>query len=207
MSEHYYTRRPSTEHDRKQIQFQCRGLMLQLMTDAGVFSKSGVDFGSRLLVEHLSVNDDDYILDVGCGYGAIGLMCASLIPSGFVTMVDINERALTLAKENAAQNKITNVRVLQSDLYSGLLTERFTKIVSNPPIRAGKQVVHQLFEQSHEWLAPEGQLWIVIQKKQGAPSAIKKLEELFEDVKLIAKDKGYFIVCARQMKEKSLDSL
>ncbi|BFH16984.1 class I SAM-dependent methyltransferase [Paenibacillus melissococcoides] len=195
MTGHYYSHRPDTPHDRQYWKAELRGHTLQFVSDAGVFSKGGVDFGSRVLIENMDIPDGAQVLDVGCGYGPIGMAAAKLAPQGHVTMVDVNERALELARENAKRNGITNVTVLKSDGLDGIGSSTFDVILTNPPIRAGKEVVHRIFEQSHGHLNARGALWIVIQKKQGAPSAEAKLRELFgeEQVELAAKEKGYRI--------------
>jgi 16S rRNA (guanine1207-N2)-methyltransferase len=195
LTEHYYSHRPDTPRNQQYWKVELRGHTLQFMSDAGVFSKGGVDFGSRVLIEHMDIPDGVQVLDVGCGYGPIGLVAAKLSPQGHVTMVDINERALDLARENARRNGISNVTVLKSDGLDGICSSTFDVILTNPPIRAGKEVVHRIFKQSHGHLNARGALWIVIQKKQGAPSAEAKLRELFgeEQVELITKEKGYRI--------------
>ncbi|WP_166246006.1 class I SAM-dependent methyltransferase [Paenibacillus turpanensis] len=199
MSEHYYSEQPQTAHDLKKHEEKLRGRTFHFWTDAGVFSKEGVDFGSRLLIDTMTVTDTDHILDVGCGYGPIGLSAAVQASSGWVTMVDVNERAIGLAKRNAEENGIRNVTIMQSDLYGAIEeSQKFSLIVSNPPIRAGKSVVHAVFEGAAPRLKPGGTLWIVIQKKQGAPSAVTKLESLFEEVEIAARDRGYWIIKASQ---------
>jgi 16S rRNA (guanine1207-N2)-methyltransferase len=139
-------------------------------------------------------------LDVGCGYGPIGLSAAVLAERGTVTMLDVNNRALELARENAALNGITNVRVMESDALSAVAGEAFDCILTNPPIRAGKEVVHRIFNQAYDALAVNGVLWVVIQKKQGSPSAWARLEELFGEgqVEEVTKDKGYRIFRAKK---------
>jgi 16S rRNA (guanine1207-N2)-methyltransferase len=196
MSDHYYSGRPSSESNQKEMETDLRGVRMKFTTDSGVFSKSSIDFGSRLLIEHLQIMPSHDVLDIGCGYGAIGLTAALMANEGHVWMVDVNERALNLAKANAQQNQIRNVTIVQSDVFSNVTNLSFDVIVTNPPIRAGKQVVHQIFEESVQHLNPGGQLWIVIQKKQGAPSAIKKLEELFVATDIVTKVKGYYIIRA-----------
>jgi 16S rRNA (guanine1207-N2)-methyltransferase len=199
VSEHYYTQKPSVGHDRRIVEETLRGRKWKFVTDAGVFSKGSIDFGSKLLIETMHIPQTANVLDVGCGYGPMGLSAAVLAQQGLVTMVDINERAIELAKENAALNGITNVQFLQSDLLAALNGKSFTHILTNPPIRAGKHVVHRLFEEAYDHLLGNGELWIVIQKKQGAPSAIAKLEECFNKVIVVEKDKGYYIICAKKI--------
>lgn len=193
MSEHYYSNKPSAGHQRQTIEQSLRGQKLKFITDAGVFSKSGVDYGSRVLIEMMEIPADAKVLDVGCGYGPIGLTAATLAKQGHVTMLDVNERAVALAQENAALNKISNVSIVQSDLFEKVQGERFDVILTNPPIRAGKETVHRIFTEAFAHLEQSGALWVVIQKKQGAPSAKAKLEELFGGVEEVGKDKGYRI--------------
>ncbi|MBR2567480.1 MAG: class I SAM-dependent methyltransferase [Paenibacillus sp.] len=193
MSNHYYSDKPQTAHDRKTTEVVLRGYSLRLVTDAGVFSKNGIDYGSRVLIDAMELQSGAQVLDVGCGYGPIGLTAAKLVPDGHVTMIDINERAVELSRENAKENGISNVTIMQSNLLTGIKQHDFDVILTNPPIRAGKETVHAIFEQSYLHLKTGGALWIVIQKKQGAPSAKAKLESLFTRVEEVTKDKGYRI--------------
>ncbi|WP_152397374.1 class I SAM-dependent methyltransferase [Paenibacillus guangzhouensis] len=195
MSEHYYSNKPTVAHQRNTIEETLRGKKLRFVTDAGVFSKAGVDYGSKVLIDMMEMPEDAKVLDVGCGYGPIGFSAALMAPKGHVTMVDVNERAVELAKENARANGIQNVTIEQSDLFEKVAGKTFDVILTNPPIRAGKETVHRIFTEAYDHLNADGTLWIVIQKKQGAPSARAKLEELFgEDaVEEVGKDKGYRI--------------
>lgn len=193
MSNHYYSQNPEVKHNRHIHEVSLRGMPFRFVTDAGVFSKSGIDFGSRVLIDALELDTGARVLDVGCGYGPIGLTIAKLDEKAKVTMIDINERAVELAKENAKLNGISNITVLQSDVYEAVKGMKFDVIVTNPPIRAGKETVHRIFEEGFELLEQGGSMWVVIQKKQGAPSAAAKLEQLFGDVEEVTKDKGYRI--------------
>jgi 16S rRNA (guanine1207-N2)-methyltransferase len=199
MSEHYYSSNPTTESNPQTWTYQLRGNTFTFTSDSGVFSKNEVDFGTRLLIESFEMpNIEGKVLDVGCGYGPIGLAVAKEDPARQVIMVDVNERAVELSKLNAKQNSITNVSVYQSNLFEAIKNEIFSVILSNPPIRAGKKVVHQIFELSYKHLQQQGELWIVIQKKQGAPSAIEKLKSIFPEVEIVTKKKGYFIIKAKK---------
>ncbi|MBW7452683.1 class I SAM-dependent methyltransferase [Paenibacillus sepulcri] len=191
MSDHYFTQTPDVKHDRQFHETVLRGQKLKFVTDAGVFSKGAVDYGSRVLIEALELARNARVLDVGCGYGPIGLSAARLADQGHVTMIDVNERAVQLAAENAKLNALTNVTVLQSDLFGAVSGQIFDTIITNPPIRAGKTVVHRIFEEGAQLLEPGGAMWVVIQKKQGAPSAELKLESIFGNVEEVTKDKGY----------------
>ena len=198
MSQHYYSQQPEVRHARRTIDTVLRGKKFRFTSDAGVFSKGDIDYGSRVLIEAMVIPSHASVLDVGCGYGPIGLSAAYLAPEGHVTMVDINSRAVELARENAQQNGIRNVTVMESDVLGALNDQKFDVILTNPPIRAGKAVVHQIFEEAYDHLNEGGVLWIVIQKKQGAPSAVAKLESLFPVVEEVGKDRGYRIIKAQK---------
>lgn len=199
MSNQYFTNKPTAEHDMRLIEDKLRGFALKFWTDAGVFSKGGIDFGSKLLIETMDIPEEGTVLDIGCGYGPVGITVAKLSPKVRVTMIDINERAVELSRRNLAQNGVVNADVKVSDLYASVAGEKFDRVLSNPPIRAGKSVVHAVFEGAVEHLTPDGELWVVIQKKQGAPSAKKKLEELFADVEDVARDAGFRIFRCRRI--------
>ncbi|WP_373894588.1 class I SAM-dependent methyltransferase [Virgibacillus natechei] len=197
MAEHYYSQKPQSKSSPKTWSYQLRTRVYRFTSDVGVFSKNEVDFGSRLLIEQFyepAISGD--FLDLGCGYGPIGTVLADHYPKRNVVLSDINERAITLTRKNVALNHVENVECLQSDQFSNLVGRSFAAIVVNPPIRAGKKVVHQLFEGARGALYERGELWVVIQKKQGAPSAKAKLEDLFGNVEIVARDKGYFILRA-----------
>ncbi|WP_410512499.1 class I SAM-dependent methyltransferase [Paenibacillus sp. BR2-3] len=198
MSQHYYSQQPEASHNRRTISTVLRGKSLRFTSDAGVFSKGDIDYGSRVLIEAMDIPEGSAVLDVGCGYGPIGITAAHLAPKGHVTMIDINNRAVELARENSLQNGIRNVTVMQSDMLGALNGKKFDVILTNPPIRAGKAVVHGIFEQAYDHLNEGGTLWIVIQKKQGAPSAAVKLESLFGSVEEVGRDKGYRIIKAKK---------
>ncbi|MBD7983693.1 class I SAM-dependent methyltransferase [Sporosarcina sp. Sa2YVA2] len=199
MTEHYYSKNPSVKSDPKEWQAVIRDVRLRFKTDAGVFSKGEVDFGSRLLAESFVLPEvDGDLLDVGCGYGPIGLSIAASFPDRTVHMVDVNERALSLSKENASLNGIGNVSIYPSDALSDVVAKDFASILTNPPIRAGKETVFKIYDGAFLKLATGGELWIVIQKKQGAPSTMAHLEALFGNVETIVKKKGYYILKAQK---------
>lgn len=191
---HYYTNNVNARSDEKFFDYVLKGHKLRFTTDVGVFSKGDVDFGSRLLVETFAEPEiSGNILDVGCGYGPIGLSLAKSYVNRNIHMVDVNQRALELSKKNAQDNGILNATMYESFCYDGVEGE-FAAILSNPPIRAGKKVVHAIIEEAKEYLVENGELWIVIQKKQGAPSAKAKMEEVYGNCEVVDKDKGYFIL-------------
>ncbi|ANU14726.1 Ribosomal RNA small subunit methyltransferase C [Planococcus halocryophilus Or1] len=200
MSQHYYSKNPQTKSNPREWTDILRGEKFRFQTDAGVFSKSEVDFGSRLLIEAFQDSTiDGPVLDVGCGYGPIGMTVAKISPQKQVHMVDVNTRAIELAKTNVEKNDISNVQIYESDGLSAVEASGFSAILTNPPIRAGKETVFRFYEEAAKKLADGGSLWVVIQKKQGAASTQVKLEELFGEVKVVDKKKGYFIFEARKV--------
>lgn len=190
--EHYYSQNPNTPHDVGEIDYRIGGRLLRFYTDSGVFSKKRVDFGSSLLIESVPRVSGN-LLDIGCGYGVIGISLAVLNPDLRVTMIDINERAVELANRNIHLNNANNASALQSDGFANI-SGKFDAIVTNPPIRAGKKVIYPIFEDSINYLNDGGSIYIVIQKKQGANSAAAKLEAVYGNYEVINKDAGYWII-------------
>ncbi|MFT8812492.1 class I SAM-dependent methyltransferase [Oenococcus sp.] len=195
-NEQYFTAEPSSQHDYQEISFDFSGKTFFFKTDAGVFSKNRIDYGTRVLLDcvadHYSEIRSGFILDLGCGYGVVGVALKSLDPMRELTMTDINLRSLALAKENLQRNQL-DAEVLQSNIYDGLNGE-FAAIVVNPPIRAGKQVVTKMLTEAREHLSSGGMIFAVLQKKQGAPSAEKNLMAAFGNVEILKRDKGYYVL-------------
>lgn len=200
MADHYYTNKPQAESKPCHWTFKLLGHSFSFETDAGVFSKSEVDFGSRVLIDAFQMPDiDGAIFDVGCGYGPIGLSIAKANPDRTVFMMDINERAVALSQKNAQVNGVQNVRIFVSDGLSMVDKDvKAAAILTNPPIRAGKETIFRFYDEAYDKLVSSGELWVVIQKKQGAPSTVSYLEEKFSEVDVVEKKKGYWIVCAKK---------
>lgn len=194
MTEQYYTADPTSASKPVPCAFPYRGHGLNFMTDAGVFSKGELDPGTRLLLDALPDLTGD-VLDVGCGWGAIGIAVAKASPACHVTMLDVNRRALGLCKENAARNGVT-AECLESDGLSAVAGRSFDAVITNPPIRAGKQVIYRMFADAAKQLAPGGALYLVIRKQQGAESCAKYLMTLFSAVDKLDKSKGYWVLRA-----------
>lgn len=195
MTKMYFAENPDAEHDIHELNVQLLGQNMTFLTDAGVFSKKMIDYGSQTLLKCLDFHKQESVLDVGCGYGTLGL---TLVKAKEVkaTLVDINQRALDLARQNANRNQVL-ATIFQSNIYQNV-EGRFHHIISNPPIRAGKQIVHEVIAGSHAHLLDGGDLTIVIQKKQGASSAKAKMEEVFGNCEILKKDKGYYILRSRK---------
>ncbi|WP_373712973.1 class I SAM-dependent methyltransferase [Streptococcus sp.] len=191
MTNMYYEKNPKADHDIHELRVRLLDTPMTFLTDAGVFSKRMVDYGSQVLLNTLDLEPDKTLLDVGCGYGPLGLTLGKVFGVK-ATLIDINSRALDLARANAEKNQV-NARIFQSNVYDDV-EGNFDYIVSNPPIRAGKSVVHEIIKGAFRHLEDQGSLTIVIQKKQGAPSAKAKMEEVFGNCQILKKDKGYYIL-------------
>ena len=175
----------------KKIDIKIFDMVLPFYSDNGVFCKDKLDFGTRLLIENIPWNEvGDNILDVGCGYGPIGII-ASKITGGKITMCDVNRRALHLAQMNAKENKV-DVSIIESNCYENI-EGTFDTIITNPPIRAGKKIVYEILFSASQYLNNNGNLFLVIHKDQGAKSLVKDLEKEYK-VDVLEKNKGYFVI-------------
>lgn len=192
MSEQYFTGKPTSESRPVDCEFEYRGHAMRFTTDAGVFSKGELDNGTRILLKALPDDLKGRVLDLGCGWGPVGVSLGKCFPDLEIVMSDVNERALSLAKENAVRNRVKASGVLSDGLDS--VEGDFDCIITNPPIRAGKQVIYRMFAQSRDRLREKGQLYIVIRKQQGAQSAITYLKTLFNQVDTIEKSGGFWII-------------
>ena len=198
MTEHYYAKNPSVAHDERRVIFEVLGLKIECTTDSGVFSREGLDMGTRILLEALP-EVSGRALDLGCGWGPVGVALGRKYPEAELVLSDVNERAAELARRNLRDNGVTNARVVCGDGFEKVEGD-FDLIALNPPIRAGKAVIYALFANAAGHLRPGGALYIVIRKQQGAESAQKYLKTLYGDVERVARDKGYWVLrCAEPM--------
>ena len=195
MNDHYYTRTPQSASRPAECTFSYRGIDLVFTTDAGVFSRGEVDTGTRLLLEALPEEMQGDILDLGCGWGIIGISIARKWPGSRVVMADVNTRALDLSRENAKRNR-AEVVCVESDGMGALMERSFDAVVTNPPIRAGKQVIYKMFADAATRLKDGGALYLVIRKQQGAESCIKYLETIYSSVEKLDKSGGFWVLKA-----------
>jgi 16S rRNA (guanine1207-N2)-methyltransferase len=171
-----------------------RDVDLQLHAQPGVFAARGIDDGSRLLVEALEMAEDADVLDLGCGYGVIGIVAAKLAPRGRATLVDCDVRATRLAERNLALNGITNASVVLGDSVHDLPSDaRFDIVASNPPTHSGREVLNDFVASAHKVLRPGGQLYIVINRLQ---SLRREVEKVFGSAELAARSKGFVVIRA-----------
>ena len=189
---HYYITDNNLKNESRSFSYDYKGKRLSFLSDLGVFSKDRLDFGTHVLLQSLpDFSDRKSLIDVGCGVGCIGICLKKAYPNLEVLMLDVNERCIALTKKNIENNKI-EATVLKSSLYENV-NGSYEIIISNPPIRAGKKIVFGVVEDGFDLLKNGGEVYIVIQKKQGADSMKKKMEEVYGNVEVISKEKGYFV--------------
>lgn len=194
--EHYFTNNSNLKSEIKEINYVYKNNEFKFLSDNGVFSKNKIDYGSKTLIESFfgfTTKEIKSVLDVGCGYGFIGIV-ASKILNCHVDMIDVNKRALHLAKKNIELNKVDALPIL-SNIYENV-DKKYDCIITNPPIRAGKEVVLNILENAKEYLTNDGELWFVIRKDQGAKSIVKILEKSYF-CETICKNKGFYIFKAK----------
>ena len=199
MPEYYYTHTPNSEHEERHFTSVFMGKTLAFETDAGVFSTGELDEGTRVLLEALPPLHGR-ALDLGCGWGAVGVLLGKKYPDVSLLMADVNERAVALAAKNLARNGVKNARAVESDVYENV-DGTFDFIVTNPPIRAGKAVIYSMFDGARDRLSPGGRLYVVIRKQQGAPSALRHMQELYASARVIAREKGFWVIECEGKKE------
>lgn len=193
--EHYYSENPESESNEREINYELNGKKFNFITDNGVFSKGHVDFATDFMLKTiLSDNLSGSVLDMGCGYGVIGISVSRLCSEiANVTMCDINNRAIDLSKRNAENNKVTNATIFQSNGFENV-KDKFDIIITNPPIRAGKAVIYKMYEDAKSHLNEGGKFYLVINKKHGAPSTINYLNELYTKVEVLDKKAGFNVI-------------
>jgi 16S rRNA (guanine1207-N2)-methyltransferase len=202
--EHYFAEKPKTRSKVKRIRAVLRGREFVFETDRSVFAKDYVDMGTKRLIEKVQLPEEGEVLDWGCGYGAIGIAIAATFPKLKVWMIDINERAVALARRNAKLNKVKNVLILKSDGFSAIPPEiRFDAIVTNPPIHAGKQVLIQLIRDAFKWLKVGGSFWFVARTQHGAKTLQRLTEEIFGNAECVDIHSGYRVITAVKEGEES----
>lgn len=198
MSDHYYTDQPSSEHDEKTITVRLAGHVYQFITDSGVFSKNRMDQGSEILfktfVEQASISSGSRILELGSGYGPIIIAIGRTFPNSHCVGLEINERAYDLSRRNANLNQADNVDFIHGGLENLSIEASVDNVLTNPPFRAGKILVHQFVNTAHSQLKSKGALWVVVQRKQGAPSLSKHMSAVFGNVERVALEKGYWVL-------------
>jgi 16S rRNA (guanine1207-N2)-methyltransferase len=198
--EHYYSKEPTSKSDEKEIKYELNEKTFRFLVDNGVFSKERVDFASDLMLKALVTEEiSGNVLDVGCGYGVFGIVLSSFFDIN-CKMIDINSRAIGLSEKNIKLNNCKKIKAVQSDSFENIKDdELFDVIVTNPPIRAGKKVIYDIYSQSYKHLKSGGCLYLVINNKHGAPSTKEFLTEMFGNCEILDKKAGFHVIkCVRE---------
>ncbi len=192
-SNHYFSAYPKSKAKFGIIHTYLRGRCFKFLTASGVFSKKRVDLGTRLLIESMILPEKGYVLDIGCGYGAVGVAAATFNPSLHVIMVDVNERAVWLAKQNIENNRISNAEVRRGRLYEPVKNSAFNCVLSNPPVSAGMETVKAIIVEAPKHMANKAFFQMVVRSKIGRKRLRILLEEAFGNVEILARKSGYRI--------------
>lgn len=197
---HYFEFDENIESKMTTMNITINNISLAISTDRGVFSYRELDYGTKVLIESL-LDDKDFsnvtdVIDLGSGYGPIGLFIKTKYPNSNLTLVDVNERAIELTNHNFKENNL-DANILLSDFYENINKDMtFDLVISNPPIRIGKEKLFNMYLETSNRLEDDGEFWLVVRKKQGALSHVKYLETIFSEVKIIKRSKGYFVISA-----------
>ena len=189
----YFEENKSLLNNKKLITIKFKDKYYKVYTDNGVFSKDKLDYGTKLLLETITKNKlVGNILDLGCGYGIIGIILASIYPNISIDMCDITDRAINLSKENTTNLNLSNTNIFKSNIYEDI-SNKYNYIITNPPIRAGKDILRKFLFGAKNYLKENGELWFVMRKDHGVKSMIRELEKVY-DIEIKEKSKGFYIV-------------
>ena len=188
----YFDNDNNIKHNKKIIEFYFNDKKYNLYSDNGVFSKDKFDYGTRLLLDSIDISKlSGNVLDLGCGIGVVGIILGTINENINIDMIDINDRAISLVRDNLTLNKV-KANVFSSDVYSNV-NKKYDYVITNPPIRAGKEVVRKFLFGGYDYLNDNGMLYFVMRKDHGVKSMIKELESKY-NVTIVNKDKGFYIV-------------
>jgi 16S rRNA (guanine1207-N2)-methyltransferase len=201
-AETYSVRRPTSQRRPGRLAIRIRGIEVTLRTDAGVFSPTKLDRGTELLLESLPIKPHEVILDLGCGYGVIGILAAKMAPASRVILTEVNERAVGLARTNVKEAGLGNTEVRAGNLYEPVEGILFHHIVSNPPLRAGRAVVDRIVLEAPSHLLEGGHLWLVARTSQGAEALRSRMEATFGNAEVVRRGSGYKVL--RSTKQETL---
>jgi len=196
--DHYFAAHPKSKMRLGIIRTYLRGKSFEFLTASGVFSKKRVDLGTRLLIESMVLPEEGYVLDVGCGYGAVGIAAAAFNPDLSVVMVDVNERAVRLARRNVEINNVQNVVVKRGHLYEPVKDFTFNCVLSNPPVSAGMETVKAIISESPEHMASKAIFQMVVKSKVGGKRLLTFFEEAFGNVQILARGSGYRVLMSEK---------
>ncbi|MBN1377257.1 class I SAM-dependent methyltransferase [Candidatus Woesearchaeota archaeon] len=196
---HYYDQRQTSKSNKKKIWIRLKKIEFDLFSASGVFSKSYLDKGTELLLNKMIMKNKWKVLDLGCGYGVVGIAVKKLYPDTKVLMTDVNERAIKLARENIKMHNLENIQARDSYLFKKIKDDDFDTILVNPPQSAGKKLCFKLIEDSYKHLKNNSLLQLVARHNKGGKELKKKIDEVFDNTKIIAKGSGFRIYCGEKI--------
>jgi 16S rRNA (guanine1207-N2)-methyltransferase len=196
--EHYFAEVPKSEAKLGMVHTRLRGEPFKFITASSVFSKKQVDLGTRLLIETMQLPDKGNVLDVGCGYGAVGIAAAASNPRLHVVMTDVNMRAVQLARRNTKINNVRKAEVRHGYLYEPIKDLTFNCVLSNPPVSAGMETVKALITQAPQVMTAEATFQMVIRSKIGAKTLPSVFNEAFGNCRVLERKSGYRVLLAKK---------
>jgi 16S rRNA (guanine1207-N2)-methyltransferase len=199
MTEHYYSAHPESTPKIGLIKASLCGRQFEFLTASSVFSKKRVDSGTRLLIESMLLPDRGAALDIGCGYGAVGIVAAVQKPALHVLMTDVNMRAVHFARENIGRNRVANAEVRFGCLYEPVEGSEFDVVLSNPPVSAGMETVNAIITQAPKIMAPKATLQMVVRSKIGGKALPALFEAVFGNCRVLARQSGYRVLIAEKL--------
>ncbi len=198
-TEQYFAEQPRARSDRTERRFLYQGELLTFVVDTGIFASHGLDPGTALLIENLTLRRTDRVLDLGCGWGAVGVAAAKSAPDGRVVLTDVNRRAARLARGNLERNRVQNAEVRVGSLYAPVVGETFDVIATNPPFHAGRPLVLRILSEAPDHLVPDGRLVLVGKGSQGIRFYQEWLEAHWPGpVAVLGRGSGYRVLEARR---------
>jgi 16S rRNA (guanine1207-N2)-methyltransferase len=195
--EHYFSTTPKSQERFGLVRTSLCGRPFEFLTASSVFSKRKIDLGTRLLIESMVIPTSGCVLDIGCGYGAVGITVAKINPNLHVVMTDVNPRAVRLSKKNAELNRVTNIEVLYGFFYESVEDLKFNCVLSNPPVSAGMDTVKTIVAKAPSVLAKEGTFQMVIRSKIGAKSLPALFAETFGNCEVLARESGFRVLAGK----------
>jgi 16S rRNA G1207 methylase RsmC len=192
--DHYFTSQPSCNDKFGIVKTALRGRNFEFLTSSSVFSKRKVDLGTRVLIEAMILPQSGNVLDIGCGYGAVGISAAASNPKLQVVMTDVNMRAVRLAKQNVETNRVRNAEVRYGYLYEPVESMRFDCVLSNPPVSAGMDMVKAIIEGAPKVMGAGGSFQMVIRSKIGAKALPEAFCAAFGNCEVLARESGYRVL-------------
>ena len=197
MAEHYYDKDQKSKLIKTQINVSFFNKNFKLITASGIFSVGKIDKGTQILLNNCIIKDFKKILDLGCGYGVVGVSIATSFKNCSVLMSDVNKRAIAISKQNIKLNNLENIKVIQSDCFENI-NEKFDFILLNPPQSAGKDICLKMIEESYNYLNNNGSLQIVVRKNKGGNTIFNKMKEVFNNIGVLAKKSGYWVCISKK---------